>query len=410
MNDPSDEPLLRCTSQEIDQLRELAASTTAGIWRIKRAKALLGVLEGIRPEKLMFQVRVPVTSIVKCINNFSRLRMAYFDKPDRCPTQRESAVEKMLALLDNPRSTASGPTPPFSLRYIGTHFTVNQIRIIREMIDQEPNPVRSHIARQLCSTFNLYGTNGKPRLSVAVDILKRMTMDNLIDLPARKSAKDFHLVMPPKLVVIPQQSDAIACSNSLSFQVVLVQKPEEMALWNTMIYRHHYIPTCRLFGQQLHYLIIRKHNESCGCPDMSIPLAALSFSSSAWRVSCRDDFIGWNETQRVKNLPWVINNSRFLILPWVNIPNLASSILGAIGRRVGQDWQAQYNRRPVLMETFVECDRFMGTCYIAANWINVGTTNGYSLYGKETRSQQPAKSVLLRPLQKNFRDILCRKE
>jgi hypothetical protein len=194
----------------------------------------------------------------------------------------------------------------------------------------------------------------------------------------------------------------------LSFYVVLVQKPEEIALWNAMIHHYHYIPICRLFGQQLRYLIFTENNESCGHSDLGIPLSALSFSSSAWRVSCRDNYIGWNDAQRVMNLPLVINNSRFLILPWIKIPNLASSILGAIGRRVGNDWETRYHRRPVLMETFVERDRFLGTCYKATNWVEVGTTVGYSLHGSEIRRRQATKSVFLRPLQKNFRHILCR--
>ena len=408
MNDLSVDQMLECSSQEVEQLQELAASTTAGIWRIKRAKALLGVLQGIRPEKLMFQVRVPVTSIVKCIHNFSRLRMAYFDRPDRSPSKREAAVEKMLAILDNPLSIPSETAHHFSLRYIGTQFTANQIRVIREMIRNEPKPSRAIIARQMCSTFSLYGENGKPRLSVAVDILKRMAMDNLICVSTKKIIKGALSAPPPKIILPPQKTEEITSSKSLSFYVVLVQKPEEMALWNAMIHHYHYIPVCRLFGQQLRYLIFTENNESCGRSDMGIPLSALSFSSSAWRVSCRDNYIGWNDAQRVMNLPLVINNSRFLILPWIKIPNLASSILGAIGRRVGNDWETRYHRRPVLMETFVERDRFLGTCYKATNWVEVGTTVGYSLHGSEIRRRQATKSVFLRPLQKNFRHILCR--
>ncbi|MFZ3044513.1 MAG: hypothetical protein WA151_01245, partial [Desulfatirhabdiaceae bacterium] len=158
MNPQSDDRILRnCSSEEIEQLQKLASSTTAGIWRIKRAKALLGALQGISAERLMLQVRVPVISIVKCINDFSRLGMAYFDTPARIPTQREAAVEKMLALLDNPTSATSDTSRHFSLRYIGTQFTASQILLIRKMIQNDPKPSRESIARQMCSTFNLYG-------------------------------------------------------------------------------------------------------------------------------------------------------------------------------------------------------------------------------------------------------------
>jgi hypothetical protein len=409
MNHQSYENAFNCSSEEVEQLQKLASSTTAGIWRIKRAKALLGALQGTSPERLMFQVRVPVLSIVKCISAFSCLRMAYFDKPDRLPTQREAAVERMLALLENTRAVTSDVLNHFSLRYIGTQFTVNQIRMIREMIGNDPKPFRARIARQMCSTFNLYGHNGKLRTSVAVDILKRMAMDNLISIPVRGCREWIGPVPPPKIVLPPQQIENITTLKSVSpFSVILVQKPEELALWNAMIYHYHYIPIYRLFGPQLRYLIFAGNHESSGWSGLGAPLSALSFSSSVWRVSCRENYIGWNDAQRVMNLPLVINNSRFLIVPWVKIPNLASSILGAIGRRVGHDWETRYNRRPVLMESFVERGRFLGTCYKAANWVDVGTTVGYSLHGREKRKQQASKAVFLRPLQNNFRDILCR--
>jgi hypothetical protein len=408
MNPQSDEQILRnCSSEEIGQLQKLASSTTAGIWRIKRAKALLGALQGISPERLMYQVRVPVISIVKCINDFSRLGMAYFDTPARIPTQREAAVERMLALLDNPSSAPSDTSCHLSLRYIGTQFTANQIRLIREMIRNDPNASRNSIARQMCLTFNLYGPNGKPRNASAVDMIKRMIMDNLISIPVRVSRKYIASTPPLKIVLplLPIKKETSPKSLSLSF--VLVQKPEEKALWNAMIYHFHYIPIYKLFGPRLRYLVFAGNHESSGGTGLVSPLAALSFSSSAWRVSCRDDYIGWNDAQRVMNLPLVINNSRFLILPWVKVPNLASAILGTIGRRVGQDWETRYNRRPVLLESFVERNRFRGTCYKAANWLEAGTTVGYSLHGTEKKRQQTTKAVFLRPLQKNFRDILC---
>jgi hypothetical protein len=189
---------------------------------------------------------------------------------------------------------------------------------------------------------------------------------------------------------------------------VLVRKPEESLLWNAMIHHYHYIGTYHLFGPQLRYLVYCQNGPSSAVHSLAgKPLAALSFSSAAWRVFCRDDYIGWTDRQRMANLALVLNNSRFLILPWVQIPNLASRILGAIVRQAPRDWEARYCRRPVLLETFVEQDRFRGTCYKAANWIEVGKTAGYSLYGYEKRRAQPSRSVFLLPLDKRFRDILC---
>lgn len=399
---------LTCSSEEIDQLKELARSTTAGIWRIKRAKALLGVIEGISAERLMYHVRVPVTSIVKCIRAFTRHRMAYFDQPDRPPTAREAAVERMLAFLDNPPPLASDLWDTLALRYIGTQFSARRIRMIHDMIAAEPDASRAAIAKQMCTRLKLYGANGKPRLAAAKDILRRMAMDNIIFLSPKGPATRPNTKPPPKIIVPPQKISTVTSHELISLVFVLVQKPEEFVLWNAMIHHYHYIPGHRLFGPQLRYLVYAEHSQSAEARSFEgSPLAALSFSSCAWRVSCRDNYIGWNDEQRTANLPLVINNSRFLILPWIKVPNLASRILGAIARQAPRDWEARYGRRPVLLETFVEQDRFRGTCYKAANWIEVGTTVGYSLHGQAKRRRQATRAVFLQPLHKRFRDILC---
>jgi len=397
-----------CSSAEIDQLKELARSTTAGIWRIKRAKALLGVLEGISAERLMYHVRVPVTSIVKCIHAFTRNRMAYFDQPDRPPTAREAAVETMLAFLDNPPPFSSDRWDTLSLRYIGTRFTAQHIRMIRDMIAAEPDASRVSIAKQMCTRLRFYGANGKPRLAMAKDILRRMAMDNIIFLSIKGPTTRPNTKPPLKIIVPPREIPKIAIHEIDRLALVLAERPEQSAIWSAMIHHYHYIPGHRLFGAQLRYLVYAGHSQSAGTRAFEgSPLAAISFSSCAWRVSCRDDYIGWNDEQRVANLPLVINNSRFLILPWIKIPNLASRILGAIARQAPQDWEARYGRKPVLLETFVEQDRFRGTCYKAANWIEVGATVGYSLHGHAKRRRQATKAVFLQPLHKRFRDILC---
>jgi hypothetical protein len=136
-------------------------------------------------------------------------------------------------------------------------------------------------------------------------------------------------------------------------------------------------------------------------------LAVLGFAASAWRLSSRDEFIGWSDEQRVSNLRYVIGNARFLILPWIKSPNLASRILGGIVRQLPRDWEDRYNYRPVLLETFVQTDRFAGTCYKAANWIHLGATSGYSLYGSSQKKGVPRKAVYVYPMSKKFRTVLC---
>jgi hypothetical protein len=400
---------LICSDEEIEQLKELACSTTAGIWRIKRAKVLLGALEGIDPARLMHQVRVPVLSIVKCIREFTKHRMAHFERPDRNPTAREAAVERMLAFLDNPPDS-SDLWDTLRLRYIGTDFTARDIHLIRRLIVETHNPSRAGIARLVCrQKLQLVDPLGNCRFPVAYDILRRMEMDNVIRFPNRKAPRSLKL-KTPRAAILPDPGVLKVDSHQpMELVFVTVKNREESLLWNAVIHHYHYIDGHRLFGPQLRYLVYCRNSLSTETPPPgSVLLGALSFSSCAWRVSSRDAFIGWNDAQRIANLPLVINNSRFLILPWIRVPNLASRILGTIARQAPRDWEARYGRKPVLMETFVERDRFRGTCYRAANWIDVGDTVGYSLHGHKKRRQQPLRSVFLFPLHRDFRKILCR--
>lgn len=126
-----------------------------------------------------------------------------------------------------------------------------------------------------------------------------------------------------------------------------------------------------------------------------------------WTNQSRENFIGWTEEQRLAKIKLVINNVRFLILPWIKVPNLASRILGGIAKQLPVDWQARYNYKPVLLETFVQTDRFKGTCYRAANWLQIGKTEGYSISSEYKKSALP-KTIFLYPLCKNFRQILCK--
>ena len=243
----------------------------------------------------------------------------------------------------------------------------------------------------------------------------------------------------------PPETIELAPRDTEELRFVVVRSQQDIRLWNAMIREHHYIKSSRLFGPQVRYLVygskksdpqpvpenaaawkaeassdrdnaasgavplfrgIRAFPDSDKSPN-GILLAVLGFASSAWRLSSRDRFIGWNDEQRIANLRYVVSNARFLILPWIRCPNLASRILGGIVRRLPQDWEERYHYRPVLLETFVQLDRFTGTCYKAANWIRLGTTDGYSLYGIKQRKQMPTRAVFVYPLIRKFREILC---
>ena len=162
--------------------------------------------------------------------------------------------------------------------------------------------------------------------------------------------------------------------------------------------QHHYLGYCPMAGAQLRYLLFNG----------SRLLGGLGFGASAWSLADRDRLIGWSSPQRQRNLHLVLNNHRFLLLPWVHCPNLASRVLGLVCRRLAADWFSHYGYRPVLLETFVQLPRFTGTAYRAANWRYVGLTKGRGKLEKHHQAVLPQKAIFLYPLRPDFKEILTR--
>jgi hypothetical protein len=179
--------------------------------------------------------------------------------------------------------------------------------------------------------------------------------------------------------------------------VDLVVKKRDSLLWNAHIERHHYLGHQLLPGAQLRYFV-RAAGEV---------IAVLGFGASAWKTKLRDAAIGCTSEQRRRNLHLIVNNARFLILPWIKCKNLASRVLALISRRLAEDWHARYAYRPVLLETFVEKPRFAGTCYKAANWQYLGDTQGRGKLDTLHRNAEPIKSIWIYPLVRDFRSHLC---
>jgi hypothetical protein len=168
----------------------------------------------------------------------------------------------------------------------------------------------------------------------------------------------------------------------------------EAGLFQFLLQRYHYLGQRNCVGENLKYLVRERHGR---------PVACLLFGSAAWQCQPRDAFIGWTPAARRRQLSRLTNNTRFLILPWVRVPHLASHILSRVTRRLSQDWQAKYGHPIHLLETFVERDRFAGTAYRAAGWIAVGATTGRGRNGPGRAPQGPVKEVYLQPLSADFR-------
>jgi hypothetical protein len=173
-----------------------------------------------------------------------------------------------------------------------------------------------------------------------------------------------------------------------------------LGLFQCLLSRYHYLGFRSAVGENIKYLVFDREQN---------PLACLLFGSAAWKCSPRDDFIGWNAETRKANLHLVTNNMRFLILPWVRVPHLASHILGRVARHISSDWMEKYGHPIYLLETFVERDWFQGTCYQAANWVCVGQTRGRSRNDRDRTLRVPVKDIYLYPLTKRFRDSLSQR-
>jgi hypothetical protein len=177
-----------------------------------------------------------------------------------------------------------------------------------------------------------------------------------------------------------------------------VEKGKPSSLWNELIQRHHYLGYRPLSGAQMRYLVWSGDGRL---------LAAVGFGASAWQVKPRDQYIGWTHQQRARGLHRIVNNARFLILPWVTCCGLASRILSGILKPLRADWSLRYGYQPVLLESFVEIPRFTGTSYRAANWIRLGQTQGRGKLEKHHRQIVPRKEIWIYPLHPHFRLLLC---
>jgi hypothetical protein len=281
------------------------------------------------------------------------------------------------------------------MRYCGRPFAMAEIELIRQWIATQPSLTRYRLSVKVCEEFGWRRPDGRLKdMSCRVALL-RMQADGLIQLPAPRNAKPGAQLERPDLERAVQLPVSVPVVNLTDIAVELVTKRESL-LWNTYIERHHYLGHQLLPGAQLRYFV--------RCAGEIIAL--LGFGASAWKTHPRDVAIGWSREQRERNLHLIVNNARFLILPWIQCKNLASRILSLTAKRLADDWHARYAYRPVLLETFVEKPRFTGTCYKAANWQYLGDTQGRGKLDTLHLNAKPVKSIWIYPLARDFRKQL----
>jgi hypothetical protein len=285
--------------------------------------------------------------------------------------------------------------------YCGREFDPADIQTIKRLMHDDPRLTRTALSRRLCELFEWRKPNGEFKDMTCRVALLRMQTDGLITLPpsAQRSMSPRPKPHFPPTPATDAQSPLLLPVHELApLRLCPVTNRASSRLWNEYMARYHYLGYTPMSGSQMRWNVFAGEQL----------VALLSFGASAWKLAARERFIGWKEPQRLKNLQLVVNNARFLILPWIQSKGLASKILSKIARQLPAEWHRRYGYRPVLLETFVESQRHRGTCYKSANWTHVGQTTGR---GKKSRVHHqiiPIKDIWLYPLRKDFADVLCR--
>jgi hypothetical protein len=283
-----------------------------------------------------------------------------------------------------------------ALQICGRDFTPVEIDWINKQVQTCPDLNRVQLSKQFCRQFDWTAPGGGLKQMSCRVALLRLEKSGLVRLPAvRKKVSRITKVCCSEKGE-PQPLVRINAGNSeLCLEVV---KRKTAPLFNELIQRYHYLGYSRMCGAQMRFFVHAGEHL----------VGLLGFSAAAWRVAGRDEFIGWSNDQRKTHLHRVVNNSRFLILPWVESKNLASRILAHAARYLPDLWQQRYGYKPFLLETFVEKQRFAGTCYKAANWIRVGDTLGRGKWDRQNNWDKPIKSIWLYPLDRRYKEWICR--
>ena len=282
--------------------------------------------------------------------------------------------------------------------YSGRAFTAEDLAAIGALMQREPTLNRAQLSRRVCELLDWRKPDGAFKdMSCRVAML-RMHDDGLITLPVSR----IKVKRRRAQAEATSQSDAqpaievpVHVLPLLRLEVVDASSPHTR-LWNEYMARYHELGFTPMSGSQMRYAVFAGERW----------VALLSFGASAWKLAARDRHIGWADLQRLSNLQRVVNNARFLILPWVHSKGLASKVLAMAARRLPRDWQLRYGYRPVLLETFVQTDRHRGTCYRAANWIHLGHTVGRGKKATTHKQTLPIKDVWIYPLRRDYVRVL----
>ena len=286
------------------------------------------------------------------------------------------------------------------LTYRKRVISPDDISFIKEMIDDHRSEGRSAISRRLCEAWDWRQANGQLKDGVCRGLLLHLERNQLITLPPRIINNNNNALRRKKA---PATFDfqpipiTVALGDLAPIELRQVRRTPEEKIFNGLIRQYHYLGYTNPVGEHLKYLVYSGDRL----------LACFAFSSAPYAIDCRDTFLGWSKEARERNRHLVAYNNRFLILPWVRVPHLASHLLGRIAKTISEDWLKIYHHPIFWLETFIDTERFAGTCYRAANWILLGLTSGRGKYNKTRKQLTSIKAMYGYPLCRDFKKRLC---
>lgn len=286
------------------------------------------------------------------------------------------------------------------IKYRGREATAEDIAFINKLIAEYPDESRRILSKKLCEAWNWVQPNGQLRDMVCRGFMLQLHRAGLITLPERKRTPNNPLAggrKKPAQVEVNQSLFRGSVKELNPFKIRQVRRTPHEKLYDSLIEHYHYLAYCHPVGEHLKYVVFSRDR----------PVACFAFSSAPRHIGCRDRFIGWDQEQRKKKIHLIAYNTRFLILPWVDVRYLSSHLLGRIAKEVASDWQRIYSHPIYFLETFVDTERFVGTSYRAANWIYLGRTTGRGKNDQTKKQNRSIKAVWGYPLSADFRERLC---
>lgn len=282
---------------------------------------------------------------------------------------------------------------------LGRRLNPDDITLIKDLMAENPSWHRTRLSQELCRIWKWYKENGQMKDMACRSLLLKLEKSGHIKLPpAIRSSHNLSRNRHIEAVLHSKEPVSETIKQLYPIEIMCVEGGYELKLFKCFMSTYHYLGFSGTNGENLKYVFFDRFSRPLGC---------MMFGAAAWKVQPRDDYIGWGAEVRKRNLSLVVNNDRFLILPWVNVEHLASHLLGKVMRRIKDDWQAKYHHPIYLIETFVERGRFKGTCYRAANWRHVGQTKGRGKFDVKNEYLLPVKDIWLYPLEQSFREQLC---